>query len=93
MAHMKLKKVSKRTKFKLVFILIIIYLTFSYTFYNSLKNNQSYYSQEFLTYLLEEGNPHLVIEYKLPHQQNHHISLKNRSNSSRNPSKYQYHLI
>lgn len=65
MAHMKLKKVSKKTKFKLVFILIIIYLTFSYTFYNSLKNNQSYYSQEFLTYLLEEGNPHLVKEYKL----------------------------
>lgn len=66
MAHMKLKKVPKKTKFKLVFILIIIYLTFSYTFYNSLKNNQSYYSQEFLTYLLEEGNPHLVKEYKLP---------------------------
>ena len=66
MAHMKLKKLPKKTKFKYSFLLIIIYLDFAYTFYYSFKNISANSNEEFILFLLNSGNAGLTNEYKLP---------------------------
>ena len=66
MAHMKLKKISKKTKLKSIFIIIFIYIIFSYTFYNSFKNNDKISNEQFITFLLNNGNSNFINEYKFP---------------------------
>ena len=66
MAHMKLKKISKKTKLKSIFIIIFIYIIFSYTFYNSFKNNDKISNEQFITFLLNNGNSNFTNEYKIP---------------------------
>lgn len=66
MAHMKLKKISKKTKLKSIFIIIFIYIIFSYTFYNSFKNNDKISNEQFITFLLNNGNSNFTNEYKFP---------------------------
>ncbi|MDO4394963.1 MAG: stage II sporulation protein P [Mycoplasmatota bacterium] len=66
MAHMKLKKVPKKKKFKYFILIILLYLTFSYTFYYSFKNNSHLANQEFINFLLNGGNISFQNEYKLP---------------------------
>ena len=66
MAHMKLKRIPRKKKYKLVFILIIIYLIFGYTFYYSFKNNNGVMNEEFIKFLLDNGNVSTIYEYKLP---------------------------
>ena len=66
MAHMKLKKISKKTKLKYIFIIIFIYIIFSYTFYNSFKNNDKISNEQFITFLLNNGNSNFTNEYKFP---------------------------
>lgn len=66
MGHMKLKKVSKKKKIKFFFLLIIIYLVFAYTFYYSFRNNSSITNEEFIKYLLNNGNIYSMKQDKLP---------------------------
>ena len=65
MAHMKLKKISPKKKLKFIFLLLLVYLTIAYTFYNSFKNNISY-NKEFIYFLLDNGSPTNISDYKIP---------------------------
>ena len=66
MAHMKLRKVSKKKKIKYLFLLIIIYLVFSYTFYYSFKNTKETSNEIFIKFILTNGNANFENNYKLP---------------------------
>lgn len=66
MAHMKLKKISPKKKLKFFFLLLLVYLTIAYTFYNSFKNNNISYNKEFISFLLDNGNPTTISDYKIP---------------------------
>ena len=66
MAHMKLKSNNKKKKFKYIFIIIFIYFIFSYTFYNSFKNNKAISNEQFILFLLNNGNSNFTNEYKFP---------------------------
>lgn len=66
MAHMKLKKISPKKKLKFFFFLLLVYLTIAYTFYNSFKNNNISYNKEFISFLLDNGNPTTISDYKIP---------------------------
>lgn len=74
MAHMKLKKASKKKHFKYLFLTIFIYLIFSYTFYNSFKNNKNISNEQFIIFLLNNGNSNFTNEYKFPNILNKTIS-------------------
>ena len=62
---MKLKGAPKRRSFKYFIYIIIIYLTFSITFYYSLRNSDNINNTNFINFLLEGGNSHLVGNYPL----------------------------
>lgn len=69
MAHkkMNLKAPKKRKltkKIKIGFYLLIIYLTFAYTFYYSLKNNKTVSNEEFINLLVQTGNANILNQYK-----------------------------
>lgn len=66
MAHMKLKKLSPKKKLKFILLLLLVYLTIAYTFYNSFKNNNISYNKEFISFLLDNGNPTNISDYKIP---------------------------
>ena len=66
MAHMKLKKIKKKTKIKTILIISFIYIIFSYTFYNSLRNNKDISNEKFINFLLNNGNANFIYEYKFP---------------------------
>jgi len=75
MGYMKLKKQGKsKRKYKLIITILFIYVIFSYTFYNSFKNNKSISNQKFITFLLNNGNANFVNEYKFPSIINNTIS-------------------
>ena len=65
MGHMKLKKLPKRKKIKYSFIFVIIYLIFTYTIYYSFKNISPKTNEEFITFLLNNGNSSFENNYKL----------------------------
>lgn len=71
MAHMKLKKIPRRKKIKFIFIIIIIYAVFGYTFYYSFRNNRKLTNEAFINYLINNGNANIHNEYKLPKVINH----------------------
>lgn len=66
MAHMKLKKIPKKKKIKYILLVMVIYLMFAYTFYNSFKNNKQIMNKEFINFILNNGNANFQNEYKLP---------------------------
>lgn len=66
MAHMKLKKIPRKKKFKYIILIISLYFVFAYTFYYSFKNKSNLYNQEFIKFLLNNGNPNYLSEYKFP---------------------------
>ena len=66
MPHMKLRKIPKKKKIKGIFYLLLIYFVLSYTFYNSFRNNNKIYNQEFIKFLLNNGNPSYLKEYNFP---------------------------
>jgi len=67
MSHMKLKnKSKKKPKYKYFLLIILTYFIFSYTFYNSFKNNQSKNNEEFINFLLNNGNAHLKTKNNFP---------------------------
>ena len=74
MAHMKLKKPTKKKKIKYLLTTILIYFIFSYTFYNSFKNNKNISNEQFINFLLNNGNSNFANEYKFPKIINQTIS-------------------
>ena len=66
MGHMKLKKIKKKTKIKSILIIAFVYIIFSYTFYNSLKNNKDISNEQFINFLLNNGKANFTYEYKFP---------------------------
>ena len=76
--HMKLVNSSKRRKkfkFKLFFYLVVIYVSFCYTFYYSLKNIKSISNKEFVNFLIKTGNVNVLSKYKLPNLVNSTMKL------------------
>lgn len=67
MPSMKLKgpKNKKKNKLKIFLILVIIYLSLSLTFYYSMKNNKMITNEEFIIFLLNNGNANFTKDYKL----------------------------
>ena len=63
---MKLRKISKKKKFKFIFLIIIIYLVFAYTFYYSFRNNKKVTNEEFVNFLLNNGNSNMLDSDKFP---------------------------
>jgi len=74
MTHMKLRKITKKKKIKYIILVIFIYLVFAYTFYYSFKNNQSLANEEFVNFILNNGNANFTNDYKLPKVINKTIS-------------------
>ena len=66
MGGMKLKKISKRKKIKFIFLVIIVYLVFAYTFYYSFRNNKKITNEEFIKFLINNGNSNIYTEERLP---------------------------
>lgn len=66
MPSMKLKgpKNKKINKLKIFLILVIIYLSLSLTFYYSMKNNKMITNEEFIIFLLNNGNANFTKDYK-----------------------------
>ena len=69
MAHKKMNLKNKKKKkyffkIKLGVYICLIYLGFSYTFYYSLKNNQTVSNEEFINLLVEAGNANILNKYK-----------------------------
>ena len=66
MSKMKLKgNGHKKKRFKLIFLLILTYFIFGYTFYYSLKSNNKN-NQAFIRFLLNNGNANYISDYRLP---------------------------
>lgn len=66
MSHMKLKNKPKKKKIKYLLLTIFIYFIFSYTFYISFKNNKNISNEQFIKFLLNNGNSNFTNEYKFP---------------------------
>ena len=66
MALMKLKKIPKRKKIKYIFLLFITYLIFGYTIFYSFKNNSKITNEEFINFLLNNGNLYELEDKGLP---------------------------
>ena len=66
MARMKLKKMPKRKKFKFLFLIIIVYLIFGYTIYYSFKNSSEVTNEEFIKFILNNGNIYDIEKNKIP---------------------------
>lgn len=63
---MNLKKPKKRRKYKIFFYIILIYLSFSYTFYYSMKTNNKINNKEFINYLVNGGSIDNINKLDLP---------------------------
>ena len=75
MSHMKLKnKTNKKKKFKYIFLTIFMYFIFLYTFYNSFKNNKIISNENFINFLLNNGNSNFTNDYKFPNIVNKTVS-------------------
>lgn len=63
---MNLVKTKKKSKYKLKYIicLVIIYLSFSYTFYNMIKGSKAVSNEEFINILVSSGNANILSKYK-----------------------------
>lgn len=63
MKKMNLKKRKKVIKFKYIIYIFLIYFAFSYTFYFSLKSNNTINNEKFINLLLQNGNANILYEY------------------------------
>ncbi len=67
--HMKLKNSKSRKKilkFRIFLYLLLIYVSFSYAFYYSLKRTKRISNEEFINILVRTGNANIFSKYKLP---------------------------
>ncbi len=62
---MNLKGKKKTSKFKIIFYLIIVYLSFAYTFYYSIKSSNTITNKEFINLILSKGNANINNDYSL----------------------------
>lgn len=62
---MNLKAKKKTSKFKIIFYLIIVYLSFAYTFYCSIKSSNTITNKEFINLILSKGNANINNDYSL----------------------------
>lgn len=65
--RMKLKgpsKKKKKFKAKYFVYMVIIYVSFAYSFYNFMRNNESISNEEFINMLVKSGNANILGEYK-----------------------------
>ncbi len=58
------KKAKRRRKIKFLFYSIFIYLSFSYTFYYSVRNQKKVSNEEFINLLVTTGNANILSHYK-----------------------------
>ena len=61
--HLKKKK-RKTIKIKYLLFMSIIYISFSYTFYNMIKDNNKISNEEFINILISSGNANIIKKYK-----------------------------
>ena len=76
--HMKLKnnvKKKKSRKVKFLFYCLMIYFSFAYTFYYSLKDAKRVTNEEFINLLVKTGNANILSQYKLPNLVNGTMKL------------------
>ena len=66
MPRLKLKKISRKKKIKYLFLIIVSYVVFAYTFYYSFKSVSDKTNEEFILFLLNNGNAHMEHNYKIP---------------------------
>ena len=66
MAKMNLKKPKKkkRIRIKHLIFIFIIYISFAYTFYNMVKDNNKISNEEFIKILVSSGNANILSKYK-----------------------------
>ena len=66
MGKMNLKKPKKKKiiRFKYLLLMSIIYISFSCTFYNMVKDNNKISNEEFINILVTSGNANILSEYK-----------------------------
>lgn len=62
---MNLKAKKKTSKFKIIFYLIIVYLSFAYTFYYSIKSSNTITNKELINLILSKGNANINNDYSL----------------------------
>ena len=62
---MNLKKRKNFFKLKYLLYILLIYFSFCYTFYFSLKNNKSISNEKFINLLLKNGNANILYDYNL----------------------------
>lgn len=62
---MNLKKKKKFVKIRYLIYILIIYFTFSYTFYFSMKNSDKVNNEKFIKLLLQNGNAHIESDHTL----------------------------
>lgn len=62
---MNLKGKKKTSKFKIIFYLIIVYLSFAYTFYYSIKSSNTITNKGFINLILSKGNANINNDYSL----------------------------
>ena len=64
--NLKTPKKRKRTKFKYLIYLLIIYFSICFTFYLSMRKNKDNFNEEFIIFLLEGGSIDELNQYKFP---------------------------
>ncbi len=64
--NLKTPKKRKRTKFKYLIYLLIIYFSICFTFYLSMRKNKDNFNKDFIIFLLEGGSIDELDQYKLP---------------------------
>lgn len=62
--NLKKTKPKKKKKLKYLICLIIVYLSFSYTFYHMVKDNKTITNEEFINLLATSGNANILSKYK-----------------------------
>ncbi len=65
MTQMRLKKISKRKKIKISFLIMLLYITFAYTLYYSFKSTEEVTNEKYINYLLNNGSALNLYDYKL----------------------------
>ena len=66
MPRLKLKKIPRKKKIKYLFLIMVSYVVLAYTFYYSFKGISDKTNEEFILFLLNNGNASMEHDYKFP---------------------------
>ena len=64
MGKMNLKKRKKKRRYKLLFLMVIMYISFAYSFYYMIRDNRTLSNEEFINMLVVSGNANILSRYK-----------------------------